>query len=534
VPGRLREPGLRDAYDAIIEPMRDLADPGQVPDAFEAEAMVSVLVGMVYQACPDVGLVTTALLDVVDELRRSSLPHAYLGLRTLAVIGPAEVREAAARAADSITEPSGMPPWTGQLGQVTPIACAALADPYGETETLLCEFAYAGGGRAHGVVATFDATWHGSAVQLTIVNRPDRIRRRLDRQARRDGVTVREIAAPDAARLFQAGIGAFMRHGRPPGVGARDDAYGEFCASISIARHRADALEGGAQPQEPGDQLTRPDLAAEWPHAARHQIADEFLGSPFSEDLQGPVVRKMPMMLITTCVSALGCDPLLIGPRLLERILLHVFPRTLTGPDRFGNEVPPFMRAWTSWLADRRGMPGRQRTWLMFRLEFLLNRFPVVWADRSANPLRRYVQDLSDEVASDGEAMFKILERRTFAVPRPGSRGDGVVEARGNGRERNVDELDAADETDRTLITLLGVSERGLPQHRFASHTAVTRQLWADDPPEVWAAAQRMLAAGQSREAVLDRLAKTWDDSAAGQAGRYNAALARLAPPRLR
>lgn len=73
--------------------------------------------------------------------------------------------------------------------------------------------------------------------------------------------------------------------------------------------------------------------------------------------------------------------------------------------------------------------PHRRR--LLLRLEFLLNRFPVLWTGPSANPLRRYVQDLPDEVASDGDAMFGIIERRTFAVPEPGSRGDDTVQAPG-------------------------------------------------------------------------------------------------------
>jgi hypothetical protein len=48
--GRLRVPRLSAAYDAFIEPMASLTDPAQVPDAYSAEIMVSVLVGMVFQA----------------------------------------------------------------------------------------------------------------------------------------------------------------------------------------------------------------------------------------------------------------------------------------------------------------------------------------------------------------------------------------------------------------------------------------------------------------------------------------------------
>lgn len=62
-PGRLREPRLRAAYDAIIGPMRDLADPARVPDAFAAEVMVSVLVGMVFQAGLAAALQLQASID---------------------------------------------------------------------------------------------------------------------------------------------------------------------------------------------------------------------------------------------------------------------------------------------------------------------------------------------------------------------------------------------------------------------------------------------------------------------------------------
>ncbi len=36
-----------------------------------------------------------------------------------------------------------VPDWAGQLGQVTPGPCVALADSYRQTQTLLCEFSYA-------------------------------------------------------------------------------------------------------------------------------------------------------------------------------------------------------------------------------------------------------------------------------------------------------------------------------------------------------------------------------------------------------
>jgi hypothetical protein len=426
-PGRLRVPQLSAVYDALIESMASLADPAQVPDAYSAEMMVSVLAGLVFQVGLDGDLLTSALLDVVDKLARGSLAHGYLGLRTLAVVGPPEISGAAARAAEGIAaaeRAGGAPAWAGHLGQVTPGACVVLADAYGETQTLLLEFAYAGRARAHQVWAVLDATWHGSVVALTIADEPGQARQLLDKQARRDGTSVREIPAPEAGRRLQAGIDAFLRHGKPPGTGQKDDAYGDLCAALSVARHRAATLAGIAGPQP-----APISVAALWPQDVRLRVAEEFLASPQGRELQSPAARKLPLLLIATCAGQLGCDPLAIGPLLLERILLWVLPVTVTAPDRYGTEIPLFMRAWTGWLAGRHALPRRHRRQLMVRLEFMLNRFAQLWADQSINPLRRYIQDQPDEIATVGELIVPVLKRRTFAVARPEERNDGLAQA---------------------------------------------------------------------------------------------------------
>lgn len=520
------------AYDAITKPMAALADPSQVPDAFEAEVMISVLAGLVLQAGATGDDLASAFLDVVDELARSQLAHAYPALRAIAVAGPAEITEYATRAADRMApaaDRGGSPPWLGQLGQAIPGTCTMLEDPYRETLTLLCEFGYADGARSHGVLATLDATWHGSVIALAVPDPPDEARRQLARRARREGSAVREIPAGDAGVRLQAGIEALLQHGMPPGTDRKGQAYAGICTCLGIARHRAAVLAARASVADPP--AVPADAATRWPEHARQHIAGEFLASRYGRDLRGPIARKLPFLMITTCVSQLGCDPLLVGPQLLERTLLQVFPPTLTAPDRYAAEIPLFMRAWAGWLAERQDMPPRRRRQLMLRLDFLLNRFAALWADGTANPLRRYVQDLPDDIAADGDAMFPVLERRTFAVPVPAERGDGIIQAQGSGKpSRRAGDLDAADEIDRQLITVLELSSRGLPRDRFASYTAVTEQIWAGSPPEVWDAVQRMRAAGRSRDAILDRLARTWDNAAA-QDG-YAAALARLAAPR--
>ena len=81
------------------------------------------------------------------------------------------------------------------------------------------------------------------------------------------------------------------------------------------------------------------------------------------------------------------------------------------------------------------------------------------------------------------------------------------------------------------LITLHDLSAHGLPQDRFEPYIAVVKQLWTDSPPDVWAAAQRMSAAGLPRNAILDRLAGAWENCSEADPAAYPTSLARLGAP---
>jgi hypothetical protein len=65
----------------------------------------------------------------------------------------------------------------------------------------------------------------------------------MEKKTRQDG-ELREIPAPEAGALLLAGIGAFLRHGSPPGVGVKDDDYGMLCSSLSLACSRVAAAAG--------------------------------------------------------------------------------------------------------------------------------------------------------------------------------------------------------------------------------------------------------------------------------------------------
>jgi hypothetical protein len=186
------------------------------------------------------------------------------------------------------------------------------------------------------------------------------------------------------------------------------------------------------------------DAAAErWPAEARRALVEEFLASPQAAELRDPIARKVPHMLAMCCLGHLGCEPVLIGPSVLERVLLDALPRAAIAPDRFGKAVPQAVRAWTDWLAERNKLADRSRRRLGFSLRAALVRFPDAWYGPAAHPLRRYLEDLSDEDASTGNVVNAVIERRVFAVPLPIERVDGLAE-QSDGSRREASELDAA------------------------------------------------------------------------------------------
>ena len=115
--------------------------------------------------------------------------------------------------------------------------------------------------------------------------------------------------------------------------------------------------------------------------------------------------------------------------------------------------------------------------------------------------------------------MVNDEERQHFAVLAVEGEMDGI----------DLAVLDPADENERRLLIEAEHPElrRALKEGRreirisrdvinpalhIAMHEIVAHQLWADDPPEVWATAQRLLADGYERHEVLHMLASVVSD----------------------
>jgi hypothetical protein len=117
-----------------------------------------------------------------------------------------------------------------------------------------------------------------------------------------------------------------------------------------------------------------------------------------------------------------------------------------------------------------------------------------------------YVEDLSP-LASNTE-VERTADRRRFAVPSLNTTVDGESFA----------QLDPADPDERALL-IKGEhpelhedpdaetdAEGFSPRFHLTMHEVIANQLWDNDPPEVWQAAQRLRAQGMERHDILHKL----------------------------
>jgi hypothetical protein len=163
---------------------------------------------------------------------------------------------------------------------------------------------------------------------------------------------------------------------------------------------------------------------------------------------------------------------------------------------------------------QNRGKQQRTRAASLPRVPPRREPAPQPWADLTEEQASElapvYAADLLD-AGEDGEALREALVRRIFAMPQVRAPVDGewmtldptdpderelFIAAEHPEYQDALDDPFADEEID-------GVN----PRLHIAMHQAVTNQLWDDEPPEAWRAAQRLLASGMERHDVLHHLA---------------------------
>jgi hypothetical protein len=268
------------------------------------------------------------------------------------------------------------------------------------------------------------------------------------------------------------------------------DTYREFRA-LTLARCRALPPAADTGP-------------VEVPEEERVRLVEEFLGSAEAKDLPaGPATRACVRILVDFGADGDDGRPLRVSPAKIE-VFVHEW---LPGEDLADDAIetmPAVLTAWTRWAGVRLGLPEAAVDHVVEAAEACGSHL----ADAYDIDLDLYLADVDD----DDPAAAEVLERRLFAVPATGT-------SIGN---ENYSDLDPADPDDRQVLisgehpewhhllddpAFEGDVDGVNPRLHITMHEIVVTQLWDNNPPEAWLAAQRLLAAGQDRHDILHALA---------------------------
>ncbi|TQN42100.1 uncharacterized protein DUF1841 [Blastococcus colisei] len=480
--------------------LRELERELQDADALSAEITVSTLLGAARRARPDDPAgergPTDLVADVVRQAGKVRRPTSLGLLRCLAVLGGPGERDLAVPgirrlAAAGVPEPD----WTTQLDDVAPTGAWTVHDVYGDAATIAVEFARPC--RPHALVVLVDHTEGGIAAGAFLEDDPDDVRTERDRQGQDPLVVVEELDLGTARAQIEAAFRA-VDTADPADV---DD---DLVATRALVLARLRALPAA----DPAPPAPRPlDEAA---------LVGEFLASPEAAHLTtNATVERCAALIVAHRVEAEPANPLRISPGTLADLLLD----RLLGADLSDDEaqaMPGVVLAWTRFTAGRTTLPSVARDHLVSAAEELADTYLVArsypeFAERGPELAMSYAGDLLDDEL-DPAALEDAIARRTFAMPYVGTTIGG----------EDYPSLDPADPDDRGLLiagehpeyhAVLddpfadGEIDGVNPRLHLAVHEMVANQLWDDDPPEAWQAAQRLLAAGMERHDVLHELA---------------------------
>lgn len=430
----------------------------------------------------------------IDYAERSGTAAALAMLRVIAVLGTDRQRPKADAAADRLAA-RGVPDaaWASELGGLRVTGCWAYGDIYGDQTSVLLGFERAG--QRHSVIVVVEHNMGEIATDAFIADPLEQVLEGLANDVAQRRLTLRAISPAVARGIVEAALVATDMTSDPP----LSRAYW-LTRSLVLARLRV-------LPPAQSQPVT---LGA----AQRAGIVADFLASAHGAGLPDPDVAQRCVELIIDHSCAFdGSRALRVSPMKTQVFLMAWVPlkAVLSGAERAA--LPTVVAAWLRWAAELGDLPEWACHELDEAVAELGAKFPVAYADPyRAGPAKSWVAGPGEKVPGFAE-VGAVLDRRTFAMPYLGIRIG----------EKDYPQLDANDEKQRWLLIigehpeyheLLGGPEpnftalidAGWPQLHLITHEIVTTQLWNDDPPEAWQAAQRLTAEGLERHDVLHAL----------------------------
>jgi hypothetical protein len=511
-------------------------------DALDAEVWVASNISAMRADVPTDEAFTLLLLDLIDEAEQDGRASCAALLTAIAAVGPRDVAgpagAAAGRLAGQVGRPRGataeadasLPSWVDLLGRATVGECFLWTDEFGEYCQVFCEFVHADGGRRHGLNVTIDTAFHGVVSAIAMVSQPSNLDRTMAdlRRGKPGRGRVESITADRAHSLVLAAIEALRGREYPKlRTGPKPDE--PLYAYLPLVTCRMRGIPAGVQAPAQPPSGTATALAQLWPASHRRELVDAFFAA-HPRGWDDPVTDRMfAERIVDASIEVLGFPPDRIGPVTVARLFGEVLPRTLIAPEAVLRSARKVAKAWVAWVGASGDLSWRARRRIRRRMFLVQVVFERSSCDRRVNPYFPYVADLP-ACRAGGDDIQATLDRRWFAVPEPGHRGGIRIERdnperRGSSAAIDVDDLDAANPSHRKAFTMLDQAVHGADQEVLPACVTVVEQLWADEPAQVWRAAQRLSEAGVPRQQTIRRLATAWQRCDPTDPAGYVAAL---------
>ena len=510
-----------------------------VRSPLDAELMVSELLGtwwgQRHRNTAGAGVEQLVGEGLIDYAAGQRSPAALALLSGIADLGTPRQALLAEQAAIELME-SGVraPAWAEHLGEVTPAECYVNPDRYGDQDEIICVFSYAGE-EPHALVSVVDYNSDGMIRDGWVTSRVDKLLehcRQLSGKANGDresgqpeGGGFRPIDPPQARQLLETALAVTDAAADPP-VSESFPSYHAFIRAriraLPPARQRdqrpkrgraagaGTAASASAGPASTGTASTGaagsgrggtggfPGQKRPWSRDRRAMLAAEFLASDEAEDLSD---RRAASRCADRIIDY-GCDrdfgrPLRMSPVKVQNFLLSWLPRKVMLSAADQDAMPHVLAAWVRWAGRRRDLGERVISETLDAVFDSMGTFARVYRDPAEFGL--------DEVLIARllpDADLEALPRRAFAF--------GVLEGLHGGVDLST--LDPANPADRRMLLAADHDTRtgspsgiGVGRH-IERHLALADRLWRGDPPELWAAAQRLLDTGEDRHLVLHAL----------------------------
>nr|WP_211328925.1 hypothetical protein [Thermomonospora umbrina] len=451
-----------------------------VRSPLDAELIVSEILGSWWGRWPvddDVDrLIGEAL---VGHAARAGTPAALALLTGMAYLGTTRQAVKAERAALELMDHGvARPGWADRVGMVVAEECFTSRDVYGDQDSIVCTFGYAGEER-HALVVTVDHNRSGMVRDAWVSSQVDKLFEHCREEDRSNPLVVfRQMDPRDTRALLEHALTVTGEQDDPPVTDT-------FAAYHAFLRARVRALPPGGLPPR------APVHGRDW----RATLAARFLASDEAEGLSD---RSAAGRCVDRIIE-FGCEddhgrPLRVSPVKCELFLLDWLPRKVLLSPAEHDAMPHVLAAWVRWAARQTGLPSEGVRATLDAVWDATGRFTRLFRDPEAFGLDPSVVR---RLLPDGE--LEALPRRAFALPFLS--GEHHVPGRGR---IDLATLDPADPADRR--TMLEFEHPGAAEEHLAAHERLAVRLWNAEPPELWEAAQALLDAGQERHQILHRL----------------------------